>query len=342
MLTHGMGGDFLAKAMAAGAPFVRNGQIDRGAMYRHMVQNNTLPTDATRSIDDTIVSVGRRVLRAVGDVSGLRVGLDRGIGSTTYEYHRITPVGEATQGMSILDMGQRDLVTYELTAIPVPVTASQFRLDARHLAAGRGGGGESVDLTNVTEHTRSVFEKLEDTLVNGSDVVLNGNALQGYTDFSSRNTVGFSGGAWSAATNTSIVVDVLAMIQALEDDGFGGPYVLYIPSAYSTVMGEDYTANYSQTVQQRLLSIEGISRITVLPTLPANNVLLVQVDSGTVRYPVGQDFIVLPNELMRGLATEWYLFIVATFALLARYCRAPLSDSTLPVLSTGSGIAHLT
>lgn len=342
MLTHGSGGDLLANALRAGHPFIRNGQIDRRALYQAMAQNNTLREDATRSIDPIIEGVGRRTLRAVADVSGLRTGLEKGVGSTSYEYDRITPVGEATQGMSILDMGPRDLVTFARTAIPVPVTGSQFRLDARHLAAGRGMG-ESVDQTNITEHTRSVFEKLEDTLVNGSDVVLGGNTLPGYTNFGSRNTVTMSGGTWTGvAANTSIVADVLSMIQALEDDGFGGPYVLYIPSGYSSVMGEDYVAGYAKAVGQRLLEIEGVSRITVLPTLPAANVLLVQVDSSVVTYPVGQDFIVLPNSLMAGLATEWYLFIVATFALKARNVRAPLSDGTLPALTTGSGIAHLT
>lgn len=342
MLTHASGADILAKALAVGGPFIRNGEIDRAALYRHMAQNNTLREDATRSIDPIVEGVGRRTLRAVADVSGLRTGLDRGIGSTSYEYDRITPVGEASQGMSILDMGMRDLVTFARTAIPVPVTGSQFKMDARHLAAGRGMG-ESVDQTNITEHTRSVFEKLEDTLVNGSDVVLGGNTLPGYTNFGSRNTGTMSGGTWTGvAANTSITTDVLAGIQALQDDGFGGPYVLYIPTAYSQVMGEDYTANYSQTVQQRLLSIDGISRVTVLPTLPAANVLLVQVDSSVVVYPVGQDFIVLPNSLMAGLATEWFLFIVATFALKARNCRAPLNDGTLPALTTGSGIFHLT
>jgi uncharacterized linocin/CFP29 family protein len=342
MLTHGSGGELLANALRAGAAFIRNGQIDRRAMYQAWVQNNTLPTDATRSIDSIIEGVGRRALRAVADVSGLTTRLDRGVGSTSYEYHRITPVGEATQGMSILDLGGRDLTTYTLTAIPVPVTASQFRMDARHIAAGRGGGGESVDQTNIAEHTRSVFEKLEDTLVNGSDVVLGGNTLPGYTNFGSRNTVTMSGGTWSSATNTAIVVDVLAAIQALEDDGFGGPYKLYIPSGYASVMGEDYTSGYAKSVRARLLEIEGVSSITVLPTLPAANVLLVQVDSSVVRMPIGQDFVVLPNSLMAGLATEWYLLIVATFALLARNVRAPLSQGTLPALTTGSGIAHLT
>jgi hypothetical protein len=108
------------------------------------------------------------------------------------------------------------------------------------------------------------------------------------------------------------------------------------------VMGEDYTSGYAKSVRARLLEIEGVSSITVLPTLPAANVLLVQVDSSVVRMPIGQDFVVLPNSLMAGLATEWYLLIVATFALLARNVRAPLSQGTLPALTTGSGIAHLT
>lgn len=324
--------------------FIRNGQFDRRAFYTALVQNNTLREDATRTIEETLTRVGRRDLRAVADLrnAGLQAGTDKGIGSTSFEFDRITPVGPAGQGMSIMgSLGFRDLVTFERTAVPIPVTGSQFMLDARHQAAGRGFG-ESVDTTNIEEHTRAVIEKLEDTLVNGSDVNQGSNTLPGYTNFSSRETLSFTDVTWSStASNANIVTDVLAMKQALEDNGFTGPYVLYIPSGYSSVMGEDYSAQYSQTVRQRLLSIDGISDIRVLPSLPASNVLLVQLTSSVVQMPVGQDITVATNSLMGGLAMEWYVFAVISFALKAAYCRAPLSDGVVPVLTTSSGIAHL-
>jgi uncharacterized linocin/CFP29 family protein len=342
-MIHQVGVDIPQAAMR----FVRvtNGvpQVDRRLMWSHFVENNTLREDSTREIDEALVRVARRDLRAVAAIRSLRKNLTKGIGATTYEYDKITPVGEATQGMSILNLGDRDLVTFSRTAIPVPVTASQFRMDARQLASGRGMG-ESVDLTNIEEHTRSVSEKLEDTLINGSSVVLGANTLPGFTNFSCRQAITFSDSAWSSltpATFTSTVTDVLAARTALRDDGFTGPYVLAIPPNFDGVMDEDFKAESDRTVRERLMAIDGVERIEVWPALVDSNVLLVQLTRSVVEMPVGQDITVVTWDEYGGLATNWAIIAVLTFALKCANARAPLSNGTLPTLTTGSGIAHI-
>lgn len=336
-----LGGGGLISRIPRG--FIRDGVVNRRAMYQTLVENNTLREDETREIEEALIRVARRDLRAVADLrgAGLTVNL-RNIGVTSYEFERVSPVGEATQSMSILNLGDRDLVEFAITAVPVPVTSSQFRLDARHQAAGTTRG-EPVSLTNVEEHTRSVAEKLEDTLVNGSDVVMGANGLPGYTNFSSREHLSFSSDAWPAISGDlqPAVTDVLAMRQELRDNGFTGPYRLYIPSNFDGTIDEDYKDESDRTLRERLMQINGVEAIEVLPSLADDNVLLVQMTRSVVQGAVGQDITTVTWDEMGGLAGNWAVMAVMSFALKAAHARAPLSNGTLPALTTAAGIAHL-
>lgn len=352
MLVHNVGGAGL-EIGAIPEAFIRNGgdsgiggprRISKRAMYRALVENNTLREDQTREIDETLTRVARRDLVAVRDVMGLQAPLGKGIGATTFEFDRIAPVGEAKQGMSILDLGDEDLVNFSRTAIPVPVTASKFRLDARQLAAGVGMG-ESVDMVNVEEHARAVAEKLEDTLCNGSSVVLGGNSLPGYTNLTGRDTQSFSSSAWSALTPPSLsaaVTDVLTMRAALRADGFTGPYILYIPSNFEQVIDDDYKSESDRTLRERLMAIDGVTAIKVLPALADSNVLLVQMTRSVVTYAVGQIMTTVTWATHGGLASHWAILEVSAFALRVANARAALSSGTLPSLTTAAGISHLT
>ena len=323
--------------------FMRNGVIDQDVIWNELVENNVLREDSTVEIEEAMVGVARRRLRAVADLraSNLTVNL-RDVGVTSWEYDKIAPVGEATQSMSILNLGDRDLVDVSRTSIPVPVTASQFEMDARLRAAG-DRMGTSMSLVNVEEHTRSVAEKLEDTLVNGSDVVLGTNVLQGYTDFTCRQQASFSNVAWDASgfTGSDAVTDVLALRTLLRDDGFSGPYVLYIPSNFEAVIDEDFKSESDRTTRDRLLAIEGVTDVRVLPTLPDDNVLLVEMSRSVVEMAIGQDLTVVTWDIYGGLGTRWAILGVITFGLKCANTRAPLRQGTLPALTTGSGIAHL-
>jgi uncharacterized linocin/CFP29 family protein len=340
MLTQSLGGP-LVRSIPRN--IIRNGVVNRRAMYQQLVENNTLREDETREIEEALTRVARRDLIAVADLrqGGLSVNL-RNIGVTTYEFDRVTPVGKATQGMSILNLGDKDLVTFVRTAIPVPVTASQFELDARHAAAGQTLG-EPVSLTNVEEHTRAVAEMLEDTLVNGSAVVLGANTLPGYTNFSSREQLSFSDVAWNDISGApeAAVTDVIAMRTALRDNGFTGPYILYIPANFDGVIDEDYKAESDRTLRERLLSINGVEDVKVLPSLGDDEVLLVQMTRGVVQAAVGQDITTVTWDTYGGLGMHWAILAVMTFALKAAAARAPLSAGTLPALTTAAGIAHL-
>jgi uncharacterized linocin/CFP29 family protein len=323
---------------------IRGGVINREAMYRQLVDNGSLREDETRQIDEALVRVARRDLIAVGDLraAGLIYPLNN-IGKTTYEYDRVTPVGKAKQSMSILSLGDRDLVSFSRASVPIPVTASQFMLDARHRAAGTTMG-QPVDLTNLEEHTRSVAEGMEDTLTNGSDeITLNGQALYGYTNFPDRHELSYSDTEWDQISGDpqAAVTDVLAARTALRDDGFTGPYVVYVPSNYDGVLEEDYKAFSERTLRERLLQIDGIAAVKVLPALPSSVVLVVQMTSSVVQWADAQDITTVTWDLYGGLATEWAVLNVGAPALKTAFARAPLSQGVLPPLVQSSGIAMI-
>lgn len=309
--------------------------IDRQRMYEYLIANDLLREDEAREIDEALIRVADRDRVGVEDLRarGLIKNL-RNIGVTTYQWERMSAVEDAIQHMSIRALGDRDRVAYTLSQVPVPVTSSQFELDRRNVEAGRTRG-QGVDVTNVEEHTRAAIRRLESTLTNGnSAIVLGGNALQGYTNFTPRQKVTLSDNWDTVADRKEISADVLEMRRVLRADGFDGPYILYIPPNYDGVIDDDYQpgSGSSRTVRERLLAIDGVDDIKVLPSLADDNVLLVQMTRSVVEYAVGQELTTVTWDLMGGLATRWAILEVSSFALKT----AEDEDG-----STTSGIAHL-
>jgi uncharacterized linocin/CFP29 family protein len=152
--------------------------------------------------------------------------------------------------------------------------------------------GEGLDVTAGRAAARAVAEKLEDVLFNGSTVAIGGNAIPGLTTFTARSTHTIST-AWPSVTNTSTIVDdVLAMITLANADNYYGPFVLFVPGGWSTVLAEDYdtsTTTTSQTVRQRLMGIEEIDDIVVVDKLATPNVVLVQATSDVVDLAIAED-----------------------------------------------------
>lgn len=306
--------------------------VDRARMYRYLIDNDLLREREAEELEDTLTRVARRDRVGVEDLRsrGLIRPL-RSIGVTSYQFERMSAVGDAHQSMSIRDLGNRDLVDFNLDQVPVPVNSSQFELDRRQVAAGQTRG-EGLDTTNAAEHTRSVIRLEEDTLVNGGDVTIGGNGLPGYTNFTPRHQVTLAG-AWDGLSNLQDAVDdVLEMRRVLRDDGFTGPYILYIPSNWDGVIDDDYKANSERTLRERILAIDGVEEAKVLPSLADDNALLVQMTQSVVVMPVGQEITTVTWDLMGGLASRWVVMSVASFAL-----KTAEDESG----SSTSGIAHL-
>lgn len=312
--------------------------LDKKGMYEYLVANGLLRRDETREIEDSVTMVADRDRVGVQDLidNGLVRNL-RNIGVTMYQVDRHGAVADGHQSMSIEDLSDRDRIAYTPELFPVPVTSSQFRLDRRYIEAGRTQG-QGVDVSNVEEHTRACLRRLEDTLVNGnSNIVMTINStqytLQGYTNLSARQQVSLNDVGWDSTSDlTNAVQDVLDAKSTLANDGYTGPYMVYVPENWDKVLDDDYKSESDRTLRERLLAITGVEDVKVLASLSDDNAVVVQMTRSVVEYAVGQELGPVTWDVMGGLAQRWAIIEVSTFAMKT----AEDEDGT-----SVSGIAHI-
>jgi len=175
-----------------------------------------------------------------------------------------------------------------------------------------------LDTYAAENAARRIAEKLEDMLFTditysyGETDARSRNTIYSYVNFPDKNDVVLAK-AWDHSTKTGaeIIADVLAMKQASIDDYHWGPWKLYIPTAYETVLDEDYDATTpGTTIRERILKISGISGITVVDRLAADNVLLIEMKSDTVRLIKGMALTNLQAETEFGFVNKYKILTI--------------------------------
>lgn len=253
------------------------------------VNNATLTYDEWRDIDDMLVDVGRQRQDGIQDLRdfGLIKSLANPMASTVLTYSRISDSMTAEISISPKRRTAGDRTLYENVHLPLPIIHSDFDIEERVLQESqvRGNG---LDVENVFSAGYAVSLKIVDMLFGSSSLfAYGGGTIYTYLTEPNRNT-GTLINAWNSsanATGASILSDVLAMKQALINDNYqSGPFVLYIPTAYETVLDEDYDATTAtgRTIRERILQISGVERIVVVDRLAAGNVLLVAMNRNVV------------------------------------------------------------
>ena len=248
--------------------------------------NASLQNDEWKAMDSTVIQDAQDRLVGVADIRGrgLVYAVANGMGKTILESENISDMNDADVTMDGQTRTDDDTVNYELVGLPLPIYAKRFSLNARKLAASRNSG-EALDTTQAGLSGRKVADLEENTLFNGyNSFKFGGYYIYGYTDYPSRNTYTIAV-TWTSATGAQIITDVIAMkALALAEKRFG-PFVMYIPSNYETVMDKDYKASGQSlmTIRDRILRVGGIEGIKVSDKLSANNVVLVQMTADNVR-----------------------------------------------------------
>jgi uncharacterized linocin/CFP29 family protein len=168
--------------------------------------------------------------------------------------------------------------------LPLPIIHVDYEINARVLAASRSLGNP-LDTTQAEMATRRVAEKLEDMLFTSTSYTYGGGTIQGYLNATNRNQVTLSQD-WDASgkTGPEIIQDVLNMKQASINANHYGPWMLYIPTGYETTLDEDYDSTTpGTTIRERILKISGIQGVKVIDRMTADNVVLVEMNTSTVR-----------------------------------------------------------
>ena len=258
------------------------------------IQTNsaTLRRDEWKLLDEAVMKVARERLVGINDLRsrGLTYSLGNAMSTTILEWHDVGESMEAVMSMDGVTRGPNDRPTFQFNYIPIPIIHVDYEINARALASSRNLGN-SLDTISAEYAARRVAEHLEDMLFTnttysyGETDSRSRNSIYSYINFPDRNEVTLSEN-WDASgkTGAEIVADVLNMKQSSINARHYGPWVVYIPTAYETVIDADYDATTpGTTIRERILKISGIESIKVVDRLPANNVLMIEMKSDTVR-----------------------------------------------------------
>lgn len=248
--------------------------------------NATLRRDEWKQLDEAILPIAESRLNGVQDLinRGLVYSLGNAMGTTVLEYHDVSDAMEADLTMDGITRSQGDRPAYSTVYLPLPIIHVDYEINARVLAASRKLGNP-LDTTSAERAARKVAEKLETMLFTNTTYGFGGGTIYSYINHPDRNTVTLSAN-WDASSKTAaeILDDVLSMKQSSLNAYHYGPWVLYIPTSYETVLDEDYdTTTPGTTIRERILKIAGIDDVKVVDTLPDDNVLLVQMTGDVVR-----------------------------------------------------------
>jgi len=255
--------------------------------------NATLRRDEWKQLDDALMEISRERLGGVQDLitNGLVYNLGNAMGTTVLEWHDVSEALSVELTMDGVTRGKNDTLNFQTNYLPIPIMHVDYEINSRHLEASRKLGNP-LDTTLVERAGRRILEYQEDMLFTnktyawGTKDDRDRNKIYSYVNFPDRNTVSFSKAHWdhSGVTGADILADVLAMKQASINAKHYGPWMLYIPTAYETVLDDDYDTTTPQTtIRQRILDIAGIKGIKVIDRLTADNVLLVEMSKQTIR-----------------------------------------------------------
>lgn len=267
----------------------------------------TLRRDEWKQLDQAILAAAHIRLGGIQDLldANLTYNLTNPMGTTVLEHHTINESMEAEVSMDPSVRSRKDRPNYETVYTPIPIIHADFAISSRALEASRKLGNP-LDVDMVQEATRVVMEKREEMLFGAStSISFGGGSVYTYLTHPQNNDYTLTG-AWTGLTGAQILADVQGMIGAAIADRHYGPFNLYIPTAYQTALGNDYTTGYPKSVRERLMELEGVTKIKTIDTLPANNVLLVEMLPTTVRLINGMGIQVVQWQVGSSLSPTEY------------------------------------
>lgn len=184
-----------------------------------------LRRDEAERLDDTVMSVARQNLVALGDLMQRGLTIDLDLAAHKWTFERVDDTSAADVTMAGTTGGNEDVPDFDEVSTPLPLAHKSFYFHRRKLEASRTRG-EPLDTTMAAQSTRQVRETLEDGVFNGYDVTVDGDSPDGYTTHSQRGQV--TGNAtWDGATADNMIDDVMRTIEAIEDQNKGGAEIMF-------------------------------------------------------------------------------------------------------------------
>jgi hypothetical protein len=280
--------------------FYKGGDPKQPGSYstQRIQANATLRRDEWKQLDTALLEVSRFRLGGVQDLidNNLTYNLGNGMGTTVLEYHDISDAMSADLTMDGITRSKNDRPDFNFHYLPIPIVHVDYEINARTLESSRKLGNP-LDTVDAVYAARKVAEKLEAMLFTNTSYAFGEkgsdgrNTIYSYVNHPDRNLVTM-GTPWdsldfdsdTASGPDKILNDINnKMIPASIADYHFGPWMLYVPTAYQTILDNDYNRISGVTIRERILKLSGIKGIKTIDTLPSGNVLLVQMTPDVVR-----------------------------------------------------------
>lgn len=336
---------------------------DRG-VQSPVFNSTTLRKEEWLMLDQKITRAARFRLRAYADLAAANsYGGFNGMSKMILEYETMSDPGDAVVDMDGITPGQRnDTPIFQLQGVPLPITHMDFYVSSRMLAISRNSN-TPLDTTMAEAAARRVGETIEKTLIGvqtgttygGYSTYVGGygrtSQVYGYTTFPARLTItnfykptgnGRSGTGW---TPLDLVKDVLAARNAIYQNRFYGPFMIYHSNDWDQYLDQDYIATTSaaggatagvttQTLRDRLREIESIEDVRRLdmmfasqltgPGTFANNLypftmVMVQMTPDVVQAINGMDITTVQWESKGGMQLNFKVMAIQVPKLQADY-----------------------
>lgn len=270
-----------------------------------------LRKDEWVAFDTAVIEEAQTRLRGIADLiaMGLTMPIANSMGKTVLEYEKIGKMGPASVSLDGMVRTENDRAEFTLSSLPLPITHKDYFLNLRTLSASRTRG-ESLDTTQARMAGRMIAEAQETMLFQGGKT-FGGFPIYGYTTHPSRNIETFgTNGAWSATAKTgqNILDDLLTMITASEAANMYGPWIVYVSRNASTKLENDFKANVTQSIRQRLMAVSGVQDVRIADFLPADNVLLVQMTREVVVLVQGEPLQTVQWDIEGGFGINFKAF----------------------------------
>lgn len=296
----------------------------------------SLRKDEWVQLDQVVIRAARQRLRAWADLAAANTyGGFNGMAKTVLEHETMNDPGEAQVDMDGLSEGRSDSPKFQLEALPLPITHSDFWFSQRRLAISRNSG-TPLDTVMAEAAGRRVAESIEKTLIGvttgltyGVDTRYNRNStVYGYTNFTNRQTytsiTAPTAGGWKPSDTVS---NVIAMRELLYDANFYGPFMLYHTADWDQYLDGDYYALATsgmtaptQTLRQRLNNIEGIQGVRRLDYFTGTfQMVLVQMTADVARAVNGMDITTVQWESQGGMRLNFKVMAIQVPQLRADY-----------------------
>lgn len=272
-------------------------------------------------LDSLILAATRQRLRAWADLMAASpYGGFNGMQKTILEHQTTNDPGEAIVDMDGLSEIRSDARKFQLEGVPLPITHSGFRYNRRELEISRSSG-IPLNVRDAEAAGRRIAEKLENTLIGSvagmdfgdSTDYSRASKVYGYTNYPDRATTTVT--APTGSNPEATVDDVLEMRDALYDNGFFGPFMLYHSRDWDRYLDNDYARlggnNANMTLRDRLRRIEGVSDVRRLDFLTtANTLLLVEMTSNVAQAVNGMDITTIQWETHGGMQIHFKVMCI--------------------------------